>query len=289
MSVIEAHKESERLLISQVGEIEELYFLMTNKSNMRFTDNFRQNVRGMIRQYGIDTVLESIKDIVNKYGSEGLDKLITFVVCKSNPKIYKTNYICGILKNKDKRNYVHQDTKNDIYSFVSHVIDEYGVECLDYVIEQYKHDSSFTNESFWNHVHTWEERHAVANYPQQIQAAAGVGVPATVEAYQASIEDSDGSVPNVNVVDQLTKDDVREAQYEAGLLLKYANNVDEWHIISKTKYNWTGWSDIANNNEKERIKKGDKPRSKKAMNAFIETIRRSVEAHREKLGIKRPS
>jgi hypothetical protein len=66
MSVIEAHKESERLLILQVDEIEELYFLMTNESNMRFTDNFRQNVRGMIRQYGIDTVLESIKDIVNK-------------------------------------------------------------------------------------------------------------------------------------------------------------------------------------------------------------------------------
>jgi len=206
MSVVAAHKESERLIMSQVDEIEELYFIMTNESNMSFTDNFRQDVRGMIRQYGIDTVLESIKDIVNKYGSDGLDKLITFVICKSNPKINKTNYICGIYRNKNRRSYIHQDTKNDIYRFVSLVIDEYGVDCLDYVIEQYKQESSFTNESFWGYVHTWNEQHAVtsarADYPQKIQAATGVCVPDTIGAEQASIEDPDGSVPNVNVVNK---------------------------------------------------------------------------------------
>jgi len=43
-----------------------------------------------------------------------------------------------------------------------------------------------------------EDESATAN-PYQIKAATGVAVPDTVQAYQASIEDSDGSVPNVNV------------------------------------------------------------------------------------------
>jgi hypothetical protein len=52
---------------------------------------------------------------------------------------------------------------------------------------------------------------ASADYPQQIQALTGVCVPDTVEGYQEDIEGSDGSVPNVNVVNQLTKEDVAEA------------------------------------------------------------------------------
>jgi hypothetical protein len=38
-----------------------------------------------------------------------------------------------------------------------------------------------------------------ANYPRYAQALTGVGVPDIVEAYQASIEDSDGTVPNVSI------------------------------------------------------------------------------------------
>jgi hypothetical protein len=76
-------------------------------------------------------------------------------------------------------------------------------------------------------------------------------------------------------------------QYEAGLLLKYADKVDEWHIISKIKYNWVGWADIANVDEKESIKQGNKSRTKRQMDNYIERIRCSVEAHRKNLGIER--
>jgi hypothetical protein len=40
---------------------------------------------------------------------------------------------------------------------------------------------------------------ASADYPRQVQALTGVGVSDTVEGHQEDIEDSDGSVPNVNV------------------------------------------------------------------------------------------
>ena len=45
--------------------------------------------------------------------------------------------------------------------------------------------------------YTTTEEHVSADYPLQMQAATGVGVPDTVEAYQASIEDSDGTPANV--------------------------------------------------------------------------------------------
>jgi len=52
---------------------------------------------------------------------------------------------------------------------------------------------------------------APADYSPQIQAATGVCVPNTTTAEQAYIDDSDGTVPNVNVVNQLSKEDVKEA------------------------------------------------------------------------------
>ena len=54
----------------------------------------------------------------------------------------------------------------------------------------------------------------VADCPQQIQAATGAGVPDIIEAYQASIEDSDGTPANVNVVNQLTKADIADGVAE---------------------------------------------------------------------------
>ena len=47
--------------------------------------------------------------------------------------------------------------------------------------------------------------------PPIFVAASGVCVPDAIESYQADIEDSDGTVPNVNVVNQLTKEDVTDA------------------------------------------------------------------------------
>ena len=52
-----------------------------------------------------------------------------------------------------------------------------------------------------------------ADYPPQIQLLAGVDVPDIVEGYQRRIEASDGTVPNVNVVNQLTKDDIADEDF----------------------------------------------------------------------------
>jgi len=105
--------------------------------------------------------------------------------------------------------------------------------------------------------------------------------------YAAKTDTSEPREVAIVEVDPDAKQAMMQAHYEAGLLLKYADEVDEWHIISKTKYNGKGWADIANKNETERIAKGNKPRTKQQMENYIERIRRSVEAHREKLGITR--
>jgi hypothetical protein len=80
-----------------------------------------------------------------------------------------------------------------------------------------------------------------------------------------------------------------EANYKAGLALKYADKNDEWHFISMTKYDWTGWVEIADKEDEDRVAKGNTKRTPKQMDALKEKIRRSVVTHREKLGIKRPS
>ena len=71
--------------------------------------------------------------------------------------------------------------------------------------------------------------------------------------------------------------------------MKYGDKNDEWHFISMTKYDWTGWAEIADKEDEDSVTKGNTKRTSKQMDALKEKIRRSVEAHREKLGIKRPS
>ena len=56
-----------------------------------------------------------------------------------------------------------------------------------------------------------------------MQALTGSGVPDIVEAYQASIEDSDGTPANVNVVNQLTKADIADGVAE-GIMKATVNN-----------------------------------------------------------------
>jgi len=58
------------------------------------------------------------------------------------------------------------------------------------------------------------ERTKIADCSPMIQAATGVGVPDTVEAYEAYIEDSDGTFPNVNVINQLTKKDIADGAFD---------------------------------------------------------------------------
>ena len=54
----------------------------------------------------------------------------------------------------------------------------------------------------------------VSDCSQQIQAATGNIVPSAVEAYNASIEDSDGSVLTVNIANQLTKKDIADGTFD---------------------------------------------------------------------------
>jgi hypothetical protein len=79
-----------------------------------------------------------------------------------------------------------------------------------------------------------------SHFPVQMQAATGVGVPEIIVAYQASIEDSDGSVPNVNLnnpkdisnpvveaVDRLTEHLVKVFPFDESKLLTPKDYPDE--------------------------------------------------------------
>jgi len=76
------------------------------------------------------------------------------------------------------------------------------------------------------------------------------------------------------------------ANYEAGLLLKYADKVDEWHIISKRKYSGKGFADIARTELGRQVKSKKRQNYKQAdVDNLARNIERKIKAHREKLGI----
>ena len=52
--------------------------------------------------------------------------------------------------------------------------------------------------------------------------------------------------------------------YEIGLLLKYADKVDEWHIVSKTKYNGKGWADMAKVELEKQVEDGKRKNYKQS-------------------------
>ena len=123
--------------------------------------------------------------------------------------------------------------------------------------------------------------------PPIFSAASGKPMDAEKAYYQSkSIPLAEAPPDDVNIKNT---EALFEANYMAGLALKYAGKNDEWHFISMTKYNWTGWAEIADKEEADSITNGNKKRTPKQMDALQEKIRRSVEAHREKFGIKRPS
>lgn len=149
----------------------------------------------------------------------------------------------------------------------------------------------------------WENRHQ--RFPQLFPSVSVESPPAgsppiiVDECMQAPIEEStemyhvaktDRSEPYETAlveIDPAAQKAMTLSHYEAVLLAKYANEIDEWHIISKTKYNWVGWADIVNAEETERIRQGQKPRTAKQLANRAEIVRRSVETHRKNLGIER--
>jgi len=100
----------------------------------------------------------------------------------------------------------------------------------------------------------------LADY-KQLQAATGVAVPDTTTAEQAYIDDSDGTVPNVNVVNQLTKKDIADGTFDGAFraLARFNPPEDEtqiekihrlrcddveWNYIGRTIYHEENGKDI---------------------------------------------
>ena len=92
-------------------------------------------------------------------------------------------------------------------------------------------------------------------YPYQRQAATGVGVPDFVEGHQEYIEGSDGSVPNVNVVNQLTKKDIADGAFDGTrrALARFINPRDETPIekVHRLRCDDVEWKYIARTIYKE--------------------------------------
>ena len=85
-------------------------------------------------------------------------------------------------------------------------------------------------------------------------------------------------------IDPDAQKEMMQVHYEAGLLLKYADEVDEWHIISKTKYKGAGWVSIARA-KLERDKQAGKIKSyrEEEVTNLSNQIRRAVLEHRQNL------
>jgi len=140
-------KESEKLLMTQIAAVEELYFFRTGEENMRFTDELRKELRRVIRKYGVGGVLAAVNVVVDKYGDDGLDKLIAIAICLSDPK-KRANYICGIIKNKLGVNIDTHDTTT-IKQLVSDIVerDSGKSDAIDYVVEAVKnHDFDYIDD-----------------------------------------------------------------------------------------------------------------------------------------------
>ena len=77
-----------------------------------------------------------------------------------------------------------------------------------------------------------------------------------------------------------------QANYKAGLALKYADKVDEWHYISDTKYGGVGWMEIARSELKQQVKDGTIKsfKEKDVVNLSVR-IGNAVKSHRETMGI----
>ena len=147
MSIVDSFKQAEQQLESYVNDVDVFYHSLTGQDDWSFTDEFRRKVKEIIRKYGVAEVLTSAQEVVDKYGDEGIHKLIAFTICRNNPKT-KTNYVCGILKNKLKCRWLPNDTIAAVKSMVSDIVDLHGGETLDKVIEDLKY-GNYESVSDW--------------------------------------------------------------------------------------------------------------------------------------------
>ena len=289
VTIVGSFKQAEQLIQSQVNKVEDFYFSMTGENEMQFTDKFRMKVKGIIRKYGVDEVLITAQEIVNKYGKDGLDKLITYTNARHNP-VSIAKYICGIMKNKiwaPKRPpawAMGNGTKELDYvvEIVSELMSIGGRKCLDYVTELVKYRSYESYDDCVAMIDSEGKQWAYsahAGSPRMIQAASGVCVPDTIDSYQADIEDSDGTVPNVNV-SNLYADMLRA--------LTDSNNPDEKYRHWAKWKSGVGCTDIAKSENPEWESEYGREEAQRLWTSEADKIRKQVERFDKQLA-RQPS
>ena len=164
------------------------------------------------------------------------------------------------------------DVPNEVVQFIKHFVQ---------IVAKYQEGLPSTTAESIPHIADY------AHFPHQIQAASGRGVPPIIEAYEDSIEEA--TEPARVIIDGISPaalKAVAQAHYEAELTLVHRDKVDEWHIISKTRYKGKGWADIARK-ELEQQKKDGKIKSftKDTVESLARNIQNQVETHRKNLGI----
>ena len=114
----------------------------------------------------------------------------------------------------------------------------------------------------------------IMDYPRMPQVPTGVGVPDTIKSYQASIEDSDGTVPNVNVVNQLTKDVIADAVFDGTYRAnaRFKEPIDEAPIekVHRLRCDGVEWKYIGRTIYREENKKDI---DEKDLPSYVDTLR----------------
>ena len=85
----------------EIEAVNSLYLALTNNEKC-IADWYKPEVGKLIKKFGLDTVLQSLRDGAVSYGepNKALNKLGGICACKSNPFYRKRGYIAAILKSK---------------------------------------------------------------------------------------------------------------------------------------------------------------------------------------------
>jgi hypothetical protein len=144
----------------------------------------------------------------------------------------------------------------------------------------------------WESSHTllteWQPPLPPSEPADPLQIRATHNVPIDEPMYSAAKTDRGEPYETALVeIDPDAKRTIFEAQYEAGLALMYADDVDRWHYISKIKYDNVGWKEIARTELKQQVKDGKIKSYKEDPDVVNLSVRigNAVKSHREKMGI----
>jgi hypothetical protein len=135
----EDFEQEDIILDVGVDAVEKYFFSRVDIEGQEFAPQFRSRIRSVVKSCGVAAVLEAVRDAVDRFGVDGLEKIVPFAICRANPKT-KANYIIGIIRNKLEVESIDQSWTAVIKNVVSDIVDRDGGdgEAIDYVIEQLK-------------------------------------------------------------------------------------------------------------------------------------------------------